>query len=72
MTVLPAPRRVIDGKPGEPLKRWSRPGKSKKKSVSVRATEYLRWQEVAIARGLSMSELVELACASIPEPEAPR
>lgn len=36
------------------------------KSVSVSGDDYERWQEIAIARGISMTQLVDTACENLP------
>lgn len=60
MTVLPAPRRVVDGKP-----RTSPPRGGKRPCISVTADIHDRMKAAAKKFGCSMGDIVDEACAGI-------
>lgn len=70
MTVLPTPRRVVDGQPCKPGARIRAPRYGK--CVSVTAATHARVAAAAEQHGCTMADIVRAACASILEPEPPR
>jgi hypothetical protein len=66
MTVLPAPRLVLNGQPrAQEQPRRPRP------AISVSRASYDRMVAVAVARGISVAELVRQAVAQALDPNTP-